>query len=61
MKKAFSVMTALLVVGCAQTPTKEQFEVQTRSIEQMQSNYLDLVTILHRMENDLSVKSAQIF
>jgi hypothetical protein len=60
MKKALSIITALLIVGCAQAPTKDQFEMQTRSIEQMQSSYLELVTILHRMENDLSVKSAQI-
>jgi hypothetical protein len=60
MKKALSVITALLIVGCAQTPTKEEFSAQTRSIEQMQTNYLELVTILHRMENDISVKSAQI-
>jgi hypothetical protein len=61
MKKVLSVATVLFLLGCAQTPTKQQFEVQTRSIEQMQTNYLELVTILHRMENDLSVKSSQIF
>ncbi|ORT50065.1 hypothetical protein ST37_09105 [Vibrio sp. qd031] len=61
MKKVLSVATVLLLLGCTQTPTKQQFEVQTRSIEQMQSNYLELVTILHRMENDLSVKSSQIY
>jgi hypothetical protein len=61
MKKVLSVATVLFLLGCAQTPTKQQFEIQTRSIEQMQTNYLELVTILHRMENDLSVKSSQIY
>ncbi len=60
MKKVLFVANIAVLAGCAQTPTPQQLEVQTRSIEQLQSHYLELVSTLHRMENDIHAKSSQI-